>query len=68
MSAMDRSSIRQAPLELAGELDREHLHAEVFVVGGADITLAFGYRPATKDADAVFSNRTRVRAAAERGR
>lgn len=66
MSAMDRSSIEQALTELAGELRRESLHADVFVVGGAAITLAFEDRPATKDVDAVFTNPTRVRAAAER--
>jgi hypothetical protein len=66
MSAMDRSSIERALTELAGELRRESLHADVFVVGGAAITLAFEDRPATKDVDAVFTNPTRVRAAAER--
>ena len=66
MSAMDRSLIRQALVELAGELRRERLHADIFVVGGAAITLAFEDRPGTKDVDAVFTNPTRVRAAAER--
>lgn len=66
MSAMDRSLIERALSELGRELLREGLHADVFVVGGAAITLAFEDRPATKDVDAVFTNPARVRAAAER--
>ncbi|MDR0360548.1 MAG: hypothetical protein LBJ87_13930 [bacterium] len=38
----------------------------MFVVGGAAVTIAFEERATTKDVDAVFTDPTRVRAAAQR--
>lgn len=48
---MDRKEIIDALTALAGELERR---AEMYVVGGAAIALAFDERRATRDIDAVF--------------
>ncbi len=51
---MDRGEIVDALTALAGELDRRGVSAEMYVVGGAAIALAFDARRATRDIDAVF--------------
>ncbi len=51
---MDRSEIIDALTALAGELERRGVVAEMYVVGGAAIALAFDERRATRDIDAVF--------------
>ena len=51
---MDRSEIIEALTALAGELERRGVVAEMYVVGGAAIALAFDERRATRDIDAVF--------------
>jgi hypothetical protein len=55
MNRMDRSAILHAFEELAGELHQEGLQADIFVVGGAAITIAFEERAATRDVDAPFT-------------
>lgn len=51
---MNRSEIIDALTALAGELERRGVVAEMYVVGGAAIALAFDERRATRDIDAVF--------------
>jgi hypothetical protein len=51
---MDRGEIIDALTALAAELERRGVSAEMYVVGGAAIALAFDERRATRDIDAVF--------------
>jgi len=61
---MDRNEIIEALTALAGELDRREVVAEMYVVGGAAIALAFDERRATRDIDAVFEPKNVVYEAA----
>jgi hypothetical protein len=51
---MDRNEITDALTALAAELERRGVSAEMYVVGGAAIALAFDERRSTRDIDAVF--------------
>lgn len=51
---MDRAEIIDALTALAGELTQRGISAEMYVVGGAAIALAFDERRSTRDIDAVF--------------
>lgn len=51
---MDRGEITGALTALAAELERRGVSAEMYIVGGAAIALAFDERRATRDIDAVF--------------
>jgi hypothetical protein len=51
---MDRAEIIEALTALAAELERRGVSAEMYVVGGAAIALAFDERRSTRDIDAVF--------------
>ena len=51
---MERGEIIEALTALAGELERRGVSAEMYVVGGAAIALAFDERRSTRDVDAVF--------------
>jgi hypothetical protein len=66
MNALDRKTITNAFHLLAADLHGQDTRADVFVVGGAALTMAFKERPATKDVDAVFTNPAVVRSAVER--
>ena len=61
---MERQEILAALTALAAELDRRGISAEMYVVGGAAIALAFDERRATRDIDAVFEPKTAVYEAA----
>jgi hypothetical protein len=61
---MDRNEIIAALTALAGELERRGVVAEMYVVGGAAIALAFDERRATRDIDAVFEPKNVVYEAA----
>lgn len=61
---MDRGEIVDALTALAEELDRRGVSAEMYVVGGAAIALAFDERRATRDIDAVFEPKAIVYEAA----
>lgn len=52
--------------DLAEELDRQGVRAEVFLVGGAAMTLAYDTRRTTRDVDAVFEPKSTVYEAARR--
>jgi len=51
---MDREAIIAALTDLAAELQRHGASADMYVVGGAAIALAYDERRATRDIDAVF--------------
>lgn len=51
---MNRAEILEALSHLAAELQRRGASADMYVVGGAAIALAFDERRATRDIDAVF--------------
>jgi len=61
---MDRSEIIAALEDLADELSRRGTSAEMYVVGGAAIALAYDERRATRDIDAVFEPKSTVYEAA----
>lgn len=61
---MEREEIVSALTDLAVELQRRGATAEMYVVGGAAIALAFDERRATRDIDAVFEPKNVVYEAA----
>ena len=61
---MDRAEILDALTALAAELHRRGISAEMYVVGGAAIALAFDERRSTRDIDAVFEPKRAVYQAA----
>lgn len=61
---MDRDEIVGALTALAGELTQRGVSAEMYVVGGAAIALAFDERRATRYIDAVFEPKAVVYEAA----
>jgi Nucleotidyltransferase of unknown function (DUF6036) len=63
---MNRDEIIAALTELAAELQRRGASADMYVVGGAAIALAFDERRATRDIDAVFEPKAIVYEAAAR--
>lgn len=62
--ALTRDDIRALFDELNSELDRAGERADIFLVGGAAIALAYDARRATRDLDAAFRPTTVVRDAA----
>jgi hypothetical protein len=63
---MKQEEILRAFRALDDELAREGIKAEIGVVGGAAMVLAFNARESTRDVDAVFEPSAKVRAAAAR--
>jgi hypothetical protein len=61
---MDRGEIVDALTALAAELTQRGVSAEMYVVGGAAIALAFDERRSTRDIDAVFEPKAVVYEAA----
>lgn len=61
---MDRTEIVEALTALAVELESRGISAEMYIVGGAAIALAFDERRATRDIDAVFEPKAGVYEAA----
>ena len=61
---MDRAEIIAALTALADELTQRGISAEMYVVGGAAIALAFDERRSTRDIDAVFEPKAAVYEAA----
>lgn len=58
---LSASQIRDLFDSLNGELSKEDVIGELYVVGGAVMALAFAARPATNDVDAVFAPKETVR-------
>lgn len=63
---LDREGLLRAFRALDEELGRNQIRADVFVVGGAAMAMAYDTRRSTSDVDAVFVPTTEVRAAARR--
>jgi methylmalonyl-CoA mutase cobalamin-binding subunit len=61
---VEREQILGSLTALAAELDRRGVSAEMYVVGGAAIALAFDEGRSTRDIDAVFEPKNRVYEAA----
>lgn len=61
---MDRDEIIAALTDLAAELQRRSASADMYLVGGAAIALAFDERRSTRDVDAVFEPKSVVYQAA----
>ena len=57
--------LEQLP-ELGADLNSRGIRAELFVVGGAAMSLAYNTRRTTRDVDAVFEPTSEIRAAARR--
>lgn len=63
---LGRAEIVGLLTDLGRELESQGLRAELFVVGGAAMALAFSTRRSTRDIDAVFEPKLEVYAAAAR--
>lgn len=63
---MRRAAILLALTALGEDLAERDLRADLYVVGGAAMALAYDERRATRDVDAVFAPKTEVYAAAAR--
>ncbi len=61
-----KARILQSLQALGEELTREGVRAQIFIVGGAAMALAYATRRVTKDIDAVFEPKQTVYAAAAR--
>ncbi len=59
-----KARIVEALQALGAELTREGVRAQIFIVGGAAMALAYSTRRVTKDVDAVFEPKQTVYAAA----
>jgi hypothetical protein len=59
-----KARIVEALQALGAELTREGVRAQIFIVGGAAMALAYSTRRVTKDIDAVFEPKQTVYAAA----
>lgn len=64
VNLLDGEQIRQLFDELSEELARRGARAEIFLVGGAAMALAYDARRSTRDIDAVFQPKDEVYAAA----
>lgn len=62
---MNRRAVLRALQALADELDRRGVRAELFVVGGAAMALAYSRSRITKDIDAIFEPKATVYEAAQ---
>ncbi|MGH3991175.1 MAG: nucleotidyl transferase AbiEii/AbiGii toxin family protein, partial [Pseudonocardiaceae bacterium] len=63
---MRRDEILEALAALGADLAERGLVADLYVVGGAAIALAYDERRATRDIDAVFAPKNEVYATAAR--
>ena len=62
---MNRRAVLKALQALSDELDRRDVRAELFVVGGAAMALAYSRTRLTKDIDAIFEPKATVYEAAQ---
>jgi predicted nucleotidyltransferase len=63
---LDAATVRSLLAEVGAELDAVAVVADLFLVGGAAVALAYDSRRLTRDVDAVFAPAAQVRTAAER--
>ncbi|MHB1210484.1 MAG: DUF6036 family nucleotidyltransferase [Acidimicrobiales bacterium] len=66
MVLLRRKELLEALAELDHELGQQAIRAEVFIVGGAAMAIAYDVRRSTVDVDAVFAPAAEVRVAARR--
>ena len=66
MAALTQKDLRRLFKLLTEELKQSHTEAELFLVGGAVMCLAYDARASTQDVDALFRPAAEVRAAATR--
>lgn len=66
MTTLNREQLLRALEELDKELAQQKVRAELFVVGGAAMAIAYDARRSTTDIDAIFVPTKEVRIAAER--
>ena len=66
MVLLRRKELLEALAELDHELGLQAIRAEVFIVGGAAMAIAYDVRRSTVDVDAVFAPAAEVRVAARR--
>lgn len=59
-SGFNREKIRRALESLSDELARRRVRAELFMVGGGAIAMAYSARRVTRDVDAIFEPKTVV--------
>lgn len=63
---LTREQILALFAELNDDLCRSGIRGDIFIVGGAAMTLAYDARPATRDVDGIWHPSAEVRAAAAR--
>ncbi len=64
MPELDREGVIAALTALGERLEAQGVHAQIFIVGGAAMTLAYSHRRLTKDVDAAFAPKSVVYEAA----
>lgn len=62
---LDRQGLDEAFKALSAKLEKSGLHADIYIVGGAAMAMAFDARRATRDVDALFVPHGKVLEAAQ---
>jgi len=65
-ASFTKQRIRDLLTDLGADLNKRDIRAELFIVGGAAMALAYNTRRATRDVDAVLEPESEISAAARR--